>query len=346
MNTRSVVLTAVFLGIIILFSLSIYGGIIEVKNPRNLLGLIGVNNSDDFEFVGSIDLENSSSTQNDGYLSENNKKEISASVKIKKEKEASQVIVKVISGAAYNQKNDITPSSIIASTTALAISLNASSAIAAILPIETSVQILEKIIEKTPEKIPEQIIEQISEEISKQSLEQISTQASEQILEKNIEQNNISAIQENIAGNILISEIMAGIDGGADYEFIELFNPTSNSIDLTGWSIKKKSSTGSESTLVSSSRFEGKIIPSNKYFLLANEVGYNGQVSADVFWPKSYSLAYSNNSVVIYNSNGELVEEISWTEIPKGQSIERESFNNTQFKAQLNPNPRNSQSLF
>ena len=342
MNTRSVILTAVFLGIISLFSLGVYSGIIEVKNPRNFLGFIGVNNSDDFKFVGSVGLENSSSTRNDDYSVSNNQKATSASVKIKKEKEASQVVVKVISGAVSNSKSDIASSSTMVSTMASAASLTASSAIAAILPIEAPAQIQEKIQEKIFEKIPEKIPEKILEQIPEKTIEQIPAQISEQIPEKNIEQNNIPAIQENISGNILISEIMAGVDGGADYEFIELFNPTANSIDLTGWSIKKKSSTGSESTLVSVSRFEGKIIPSNKYFLLANEGGYNGQVSADVPWPKSYSLAYTNNAVVIYNSNNELVEEVNWTEISKDQSIERESFSGNKFKTQPNPNPQNS----
>jgi len=84
----------------------------------------------------------------------------------------------------------------------------------------------------------------------------------------------------------------------------------------------------------------------HKYFLLVNEGGYGSTSSpqADIFWPKSYTLAYSNNAIIIYNANSELIEEVSWTEIPKGQSIERESFSGNQFKIQPAPNPQNSNS--
>ncbi len=153
-----------------------------------------------------------------------------------------------------------------------------------------------------------------------------------------------SSQSQPVINHILISEIMAGSDANSNDEFIELYNPTSNPIDLTGWSIKKKSSSGSESTLVSSSRLEGKVIFPNKYLLLANEGGYSGSVFADIFWPKSYSLAYANNAIVIYNSLGETIEEASWTEIPKNQSYERVSWGNSQFQAQVNPSPQNSNS--
>jgi len=144
--------------------------------------------------------------------------------------------------------------------------------------------------------------------------------------------------------NIGISEILVGIDGGTKYEFIELYNPNDAAIDLTGWSIKKRSSTGSESTLVSASRFEGKKIMPQKYFLLANEGGYNGSIQPDIFWPKSYILAYKNNAVILYNVDGEAIEDIGWDEITKGQSLERTSWNSGEFKIQTSPNPQNSQS--
>ncbi len=294
MNTRLVILMAAFLGIISFFGFGIYS-----------LGLVGIDNSDGFNFVGSVGLENNFPAQNSDYFADNDKKVASAPVKIKKEKKLSQTVVKVISGAVETFSTATTTFAIVsASATAPAVS----SVVAAISLVEAPVQIQEKIPEQTSA--------------------QTSTQTSEQI-------------QEQI-GHILVSEIMAGADGNANYEFIELYNPNGAAIDLTGYSIKKRSSTGSESTLVSASRFEGKIIPANKHFLLANEGGYNGQISPDVFWPKSYTLAYSNNALIIYNANNELVEEVGWTEIPKGQSIERVSWDSEQFQVQSTPSPQNS----
>ena len=140
---------------------------------------------------------------------------------------------------------------------------------------------------------------------------------------------------------VLISEVMAGKDGNTNFEFIELYNASGNEIDLTGWSIKKKSSTGTESTLVATSRLEGKIVQPGKYFLLTNEGGHNGSIAPDVPWPSSYSLAYVNNAVRLYSSQG-LVEEVAWVEIPANKSWERISWEANQFQVQSIPTPQNS----
>ncbi|KKQ22690.1 hypothetical protein A2999_01135 [Candidatus Wolfebacteria bacterium RIFCSPLOWO2_01_FULL_38_11] len=155
-------------------------------------------------------------------------------------------------------------------------------------------------------------------------------------------ENNSLQQEVNVSINhILISEVMVGIDGNSAYEFIELYNPTASAIDLTNWTIKKISSTGSESSLLVALRLEGKIIGAGKYFLAANEGGYSGQVAADVFWATSNTLAYSNNAIILYNGNSEKVEEISWQEIPKGQSFVRQSWDSSQFILS-SPTPQNS----
>jgi len=142
---------------------------------------------------------------------------------------------------------------------------------------------------------------------------------------------------------VLISEVMVGVEGNSGYEFIELYNPTANTIDLTGWTIKKRSSTGSESSLLVTSRLQGKSMASHGYFLAVNEGGYSGVVQPDASWAKSNTLAYSDNSIVVYNDAGEKIDEIVWTSIPKGESFERASWEGNQFNIQPVPNPQNSQ---
>ncbi|MDP3947184.1 MAG: lamin tail domain-containing protein, partial [bacterium] len=169
------------------------------------------------------------------------------------------------------------------------------------------------------------------------------------------------------AMHVVISEIAAGIDGNPDYEFIELYNPTTTTVELTGWSIKKKSSTGSESSLLVASRLEGKVILPNHYFLTANEEGYTGSLAPDIRWAKSNTLAYTNNAVTLYDASSARVDEASWIEIPKGKSWERKAVSGetcvsaqnageylgngcdtdsaSDFEIRNTPNPQNAQSL-
>lgn len=145
-----------------------------------------------------------------------------------------------------------------------------------------------------------------------------------------------------VSGTLLVNEVMAGMEGNGDYEFVELYNPGGAPVDLTGWTVKKRTSTGSESTLVTASRLEGKRVPAGGYFLLASEVGYTGAVAADVRWPKSYTLAYTNNAVILYNAAGEKVDEVAWTEIPKGSSYTRAPLNGGVFAVRATPTPQNT----
>lgn len=152
------------------------------------------------------------------------------------------------------------------------------------------------------------------------------------------------SLPSDIINHLLISEIMIGVDNNSSYTFVEFYNPASGPVDLTGWVVKKKTSTGTESSLVVSDRLKDTIVQPGKYFLTANDTGYTGSVLPDVKWPHSYSLAYTNNAVAIYNNLGEKVEEVGWTSILKNQSYERDSWTGNGFHLQTAPNPQNSQS--
>lgn len=145
-------------------------------------------------------------------------------------------------------------------------------------------------------------------------------------------------------GHLLISQVMVASATSASDAFVEFYNPTTSPISLTGWTIKKKSSTGSQSALLVASRLKGKTVFPGKYFLAANESGYTGAVLSDAVWPGSYLLAGANNAVLLYDAAGALVDEVSWKLIPKGQSYQRSSWASDDFHAQAIPNPRNSQS--
>lgn len=129
----------------------------------------------------------------------------------------------------------------------------------------------------------------------------------------------------SVNGAVFISAVMPGVKGAATHEYIELRNPETHAVDLTGWSVKKRTSRGKLSTLVSSKYFEGKILAAGGTLLLANSGGYTGARAADILWPASYSIAAANNGLLLFKSDGTQADEAAWTEIPEGTSCARAS---------------------
>lgn len=106
--------------------------------------------------------------------------------------------------------------------------------------------------------------------------------------------------------------------GGANDEFVKLYNPTNSEIDLGGWALKKTSSTGSFSNLVSVAAFTGKIA-ARGYFLVAHS-GYNGLDPVDLrYSANSNNLSYVNNAVILYAADESVMDNVSWGDpgIPK-----------------------------
>lgn len=124
---------------------------------------------------------------------------------------------------------------------------------------------------------------------------------------------------------ILISEIQVGTtQNGIEDEFIELYNPTNRTIDMKGWSLIKKASSGSPYNLVSSAKFSGSIAP--KSFFLVAHANYKGVKSADLIYSaNSNNIAYKDNAVVLYDETEAVIDEVSWSEISKDNSLERKA---------------------
>ncbi|PJE58190.1 MAG: hypothetical protein COU81_02155 [Candidatus Portnoybacteria bacterium CG10_big_fil_rev_8_21_14_0_10_36_7] len=114
------------------------------------------------------------------------------------------------------------------------------------------------------------------------------------------------------ANYVVISEIKISGETVSD-EWIELYNPTGNIVDLSGWSLKRKSKSGSEYNLVSSGSFAGSIW-AHGYFLITHKIDYMGTTTADLFYSsKSYAVA-SNNTVLLYDNNDLLVDKVGYGE--------------------------------
>ncbi|MCD6483061.1 MAG: lamin tail domain-containing protein, partial [Candidatus Aenigmarchaeota archaeon] len=92
--------------------------------------------------------------------------------------------------------------------------------------------------------------------------------------------NIFQAGTADIANHLVISEVQIAGEK-ASYDFVEIYNPTNISLDISGYKLRKRTSTGSEFSIrVFPS---GSIIKSNGYFLWANSKGgYAESVGADV----------------------------------------------------------------
>lgn len=145
----------------------------------------------------------------------------------------------------------------------------------------------------------------------------------------------MSTVKGATASHIVISEVqVAGVT--ANDEFVELYNPTNSAVDLSGWRLTKKASSGAQTSLVST--ITGSI-PSHGFFLITPQTGYTGSVSADITYSSSASAAVvaANNTVLLYSDAGTtLVDKVGMgtasdvegtsTQVPDtGQSIERKA---------------------
>ena len=147
------------------------------------------------------------------------------------------------------------------------------------------------------------------------------------------------------ANHVVISEIQVAGET-ADDEFVELYNPTATDVDLAGWRLTKKASTGTQTTLVSS--LSGSI-PSRGYFLITPQSGYTGSVSADALYSSSSSAAVvaANNTVLLYSDAGATTvdkvgmgtasdREDSATVVPgTGQTLERKASSSSTIESMM-----------
>ena len=168
------------------------------------------------------------------------------------------------------------------------------------------------------------------------------------------------------ADHMVISEVQIGQIGNADNEFVELYNPTTSSVDLSELSLKlhirNSSGTDNNKTLT----FINKEIPSNGFFLIVPNNVYGLSIHADATYSTSGNMLVVNGGVYISASTTAgigVIDKVGWGTQPaggyegtvfnpsilNGQSIERANGvdtdnNSVDFKLTTTPNPQNSYS--
>ncbi len=91
-------------------------------------------------------------------------------------------------------------------------------------------------------------------------------------------------------------------------DFVKLYNPTGGSVSLGGWKLRKKSKTGTDSSLREMPA--GSTIRAGSYFVWANsEGGFAATIGADA---SSTATLTADNSIAILNASGTVVDALAW----------------------------------
>ena len=104
---------------------------------------------------------------------------------------------------------------------------------------------------------------------------------------------------------IVISEMQTLGNGGATDEFIELYNTTPDSYDLSTWSIQYRGSYAT--TTINKINLTGNI-PGNGFYLITNSDGYNGGVATDKA-QTGISLNATGGTIVLVNNQTTLTTD-------------------------------------
>lgn len=143
-----------------------------------------------------------------------------------------------------------------------------------------------------------------------------------------------SASQEQVKAattHVVISQIQLSGTGNAQDEFVELYNPTDTPIEMTGWRLTRKSSSGgSIQNLVAN--LSGTIAP-RSYYLISHPSASTASI-ADKVYSSSSSAMTTNNTISLFSDAGVTIVD----KIGLGTAVDVES-------SAFATNPTNDQSI-
>lgn len=120
-------------------------------------------------------------------------------------------------------------------------------------------------------------------------------------------------VPADMAGHIVISEVMAGVAGNNLYDFIELHNPTDSIVDLKGYALWYLLKDGDGETLVHVWD-ERTFIPPHGYYLLGQEGQDFGLVTdLEINQP----LQPQRGGVILKDPDREAVDSLGWGNAPQ-----------------------------
>src|ERR1043165_8342783 len=117
-----------------------------------------------------------------------------------------------------------------------------------------------------------------------------------------------AAPQMQTAVDVVISEFRTRGPNGAFDEFIELYNPTSAAVDISGWKINASGNTGSTGTRVTIP--SSVVLQSGQYYLVANNNvggGYSGTVSANLNFGSGIA---DNGGIALIRADNSIADQV------------------------------------
>ena len=115
------------------------------------------------------------------------------------------------------------------------------------------------------------------------------------------------------ATHVVISEFATRGPSSATDEFVELYNPTDNAINIAGWKLQYKSAAGSGGWLDRATLPANSVIPAHGFFLIAN-LDYAGTVTPDFTsgsWGSGTGMADNGHERII-DASAAVVDKVGY----------------------------------
>lgn len=117
----------------------------------------------------------------------------------------------------------------------------------------------------------------------------------------------VNSVFSATAEHAVISEVQIGSAGLSNDEFVELYNPTSSAIDISGWTVSRKTAAGTEHELLATIPATTEI-GAHMYYLIAHSE-YDGGVVEDLMYTEDGALA-NNNSIYIKDASSNVIDKL------------------------------------
>ncbi|MEZ4646622.1 MAG: lamin tail domain-containing protein [Chloroflexota bacterium] len=166
-----------------------------------------------------------------------------------------------------------------------------------------------------------------------------------------------------LSDGVVISEVLIGVPGGNNYEFIELYNGGETAVSLAGWSLWYASKAGQDPEQLITWDNSAAVPPFGHYLLIHEEQDF-GLIPDATF---ALSLSNKQGGLLLRDANDNVIDAFGWGEtvpdgfftgapipVPEsGDSLERlpggstgngqnSGDNTADFQANAAPNPQNS----